>query len=258
MNNMQSTSNTPKKSSNASSILKDFCFPPVTLSKAEKATWKEIFFDSIITEYDARRLYWHIADQNPACISELANILKPWLRDEIDHAYGFSLIYSAYTGVPLDVVAMEVETRQSDFNSLTPFMQDPLKLLILLAYDEIITTHVYQRSIKNYDTFSSSQLSVWIRKIKRDEAKHFFFFIEQAKQLFPNRLQEAPSILKELFTLDFEKTEYTGTFVLDHNTLDYPITKKEIQELIIPTIIKQLSHDTHTSNGAKNETSLPQ
>ena len=35
MNNMQSTSNTPKKLSNASSILKDFCFPPLTLSKPE-------------------------------------------------------------------------------------------------------------------------------------------------------------------------------------------------------------------------------
>lgn len=251
MSNTQSTSNAPKGLNNASTILKDFCFPPVTLSKADKAAWKEIFFDSIITEYDARRLYWHIANQSPGCISGLANILKPWLRDEIDHAYGFSLIYSAHTKIPLDVVAMEVETRKSDFNSLTPFIQDPLKLLILLAYDEIITTHVYQRSIKNYDKFSSSQLSVWIRKTKRDEVNHFFFFIEQAKQLFPNRLHEAPSILKELFKLDFEKTQYTGTFVLDHNTPDYPITKREIEEIIIPTIIKKLSHDVSTSNGAK-------
>ena len=245
MSNMQSTSQAPKELNNASTILKDFFFPPLTLSTAEKAAWKEIFFDSIITEYDARRLYWHIADQNPGCISELANILKPWLRDEIDHAYGFSLIYSAYTGIPLDSVALEVETRKSDFNSLAPFVQDPLKLLILLAYDEIITTHVYHRSIKNYDKFSSSQLSAWIRKAKRDEAKHFFSFIEQAKQRFPNRLQEAPHILKELLKLDFEKTHYTGTFVLDHNTPDYPITKKEIEEIIIPTIIKKLSHDAH-------------
>ena len=47
------------------------------------------------------------------------------------------------------------------------------------------------------------------------------------------------------------KTQYTGTFVLDHNTPDYPITKSEIEEIIIPTIIKKLSHDVSTSNGAK-------
>lgn len=240
MNSRQSTSSALKNSNNASTILKDFSFPLLTPTTAEGSDWKEIFFDSIITEYDARRFYWYIADQNPDCFYQLGDALKPWLRDEIDHAYGFSLIYSAYTGIPLDEVAVEAEIRESNFKILAPYMQDTLKLLVLLAYDEIITTHVYHRSIEKYDAFNSPQLSAWIRKTKRDEAKHFFFFIQKAKQLFSTRLQETPLILKELFELDFETTRYTGTFVLDHNTLDYPITKKEIEETIIPTIIKKL------------------
>lgn len=247
MNILLSTSHTLKTINNASTILHGFSFPPLKLSEEERTDWKEIFFDSIITEYDARRLYWHVAEKNPSCMLELVKVLMPWLRDEIDHAYGFSLIYSAYTGFALDEIALEVETRESDFNSLEPFISDPLKLLILLAYDEIITTHVYHRSIKKYDSFNSEQLSAWIRKIKKDEARHFFLFIEKIKQMFSNRLPEVPSILEDLFELDFEKGQYTGTFVLDHNTSDYPITKKEIKTVIIPAIIKKLNIRTFTA-----------
>lgn len=251
MNSMQGKSHELKTLNNASTILKEFSFPPLTLSEAEHSSWREIFFDSIITEYDARRLYWHIVESTSEWRYDLAEDLKPWLRDEIDHAYGFSLIYSAYTALPLDEVAIKVETRRSDFRSLEPFIQDPLKFLILLAYDEIITTHVYHRSIKKYDTFASSQLSAWIRKVKKDEAKHFLFFIEKIKRMFPNRLSEAPSILIELLKFDFERNQYTGTFVLDHNTFDYPITKEEIEQTIIPTIIKKLNARVNTSTGAK-------
>jgi len=250
MNSIQGAPNVPNKLNNASTILKSLSFPSLKLNTTEKDDWAGIFFDSIITEYDARRLYWYIANDNPDGFSKLKDILNRWLRDEIDHAYGFSLIYSAYTGTPLDEVALKVEIRQSDFNSLIPFMRDPFSLLILLAYDEIITTHVYHRSIQKYDNFNSPQLSAWIRKTKRDEAKHFFLFVEKAKQLFSDRLHEAPSILQELHQLDFEKKQYTGTFVLDHNTLDYPINRKEIENTIIPTILKKLNESPRLLGGA--------
>jgi hypothetical protein len=235
----QSSKNSPSVS--ASTILKNFVFPPLKFCNVEYKVWKEIFFDSIITEYDARRLYWYIEGRNPEHTRRLAEVLKPWLKDEIDHAYGFALIYSSYTGYPLDEIALEVETRKSEFSLIDPILQDQLRLLIMLAYDEIITTHVYHRSIKKYDNFNSRQLSSWIRKIKKDEAAHFFLFIQKAKLLFPNRIKEAPAILREIFDLDFSKSEYTGTFVLDHNTSDFPITKKEIEKMIIPAIIKKLN-----------------
>ncbi|WP_025856337.1 ferritin-like domain-containing protein [Pseudomonas sp. CHM02] len=240
----QSNKEQLKYSNNAFEILKGFSFPPLELSRTEKLEWQDIFFDSIITEYDARRLYWHIDAKNPDLTIELEDTLKPWLRDEIDHAYGFSLIYSAYTGLPLDEIALDVETRKSDFSSLDAFISDPFKLLILFAYDEIITTHVYHRSIKKYDYFKSPQLSTWIRKAKKDETKHFFLFIEKIKLMYSHRLPEAPSVLKHLFKLDFEKRDYTGTFVLDHNTIDYPISQTEIEKTIIPTIIKKLNTTT--------------
>ncbi|MHC8372513.1 ferritin-like domain-containing protein [Pseudomonas sp. MDT1-85] len=225
----------------AAVVLANFQFPPIELSVEERAEWKEILFDSIITEYDARRLYWHLESHYAEYFPTLVEVLNPWLRDEIDHAYGFALIYSSYTGLPLDEVVLEAEIRKPDFTIIEPIANDPYKLLIMLAYDEIITTHVYHRSIAKYDQFDSQQLSTWIRKTKKDEVSHFFSFVQKAKELFPDRTNEVSSILDEIFDIDFHKESYTGTFVLDHNTPDFPISKQEIKNMIIPAIVKKFN-----------------
>lgn len=230
-----------RPTSNASQILGNFTFPPVVMEPEERKEWDEIFFDSIITEYDARRLYWHLENFHSGVFYELAETLRPWLKDEIDHAYGFALIYSSYAGVPFDSVAVDIEMRKPDFSVIDPIAADPFKLLIMLAYDEIITTHVYHRSIDKYDRFDSQALSAWIRKAKKDEVRHFFAFVQSAKEKFPARLAEVPNILDEIFQIDFEKESYTGTFVLDHNTPDFPLTKQEIKDMIIPAIIKKFN-----------------
>jgi len=231
----------PRSTPDAAVVLANFRFPDTKLSKNEHTEWKEILFDSIITEYDARRLYWHLKTRLPTHFPSLVEVLNPWLRDEIDHAYGFALIYSSFTGIPLDLVTLEAEVRNPDFSVIDPITDDTFKLLIMLAYDEIITTHVYHRSIEKYDKFESPQLSNWIRKTKKDEINHFFSFIEKAKELFPDRINETTSILEEIFAIDFEKPNYSGTFVLDHNTPDFPIKKQEIKDFIIPTIIKKIN-----------------
>jgi len=111
----------------------------------------------------------------------------------------------------------------------------------MLAYDEIITTHVYQRSIANYDRFGNQQLSNWIRKIKKDETAHFFSFIETASAMFPDRINEVPRILDEILNIDFSKESYVGTFVLDHNAPDFPLSEAEIRTIIIPAILKKIN-----------------
>lgn len=225
----------------AAVVLANFRFPVINLSEVERTEWADILFDSIITEYDARRLYWYLETQHADYFPTLVEVLNPWLRDEIDHAYGFSLIYASYAGIPLDQIVLEAEIRKTDFSLISPITNDVFKLLIMLAYDEIITTHVYHRSIAKYDKFASQQLSTWIRKTKKDEAAHFFSFVQKAKELFPDRINETPSILEEIFDIDFKKETYSGTFVLDHNTPDFPISKQEIKNWIIPTIIKKLN-----------------
>lgn len=190
---------------NAAAILAGFTFPPTELSETERSEWKAVLFDSIITEYDARRLYWHLKSKNQDYFPRLADVLNPWLKDEIDHAYGFALIYTSFTGISLDEVVLEAEIRNFHFNTINPIISDAFKLLVTLAYDEIITTHVYHRSIKKYDSFNSQQLSSWIRKTKKDEVTHFFSFVQKAKDLFPHRNDEVPSILEEIFRIDFNK-----------------------------------------------------
>lgn len=223
----------------ASEVLANFKFPAVELTDTEHTEWKDVLFDSIITEYDARRLYWHMERRHTQHFSVLVDILNPWLRDEIDHAHGFALIYASYSGIPFSQVALEVEIRKADFGIVDPILCDLFKLLIMLAYDEIITTHVYHRSIPLYDKFRSRELSIWIRKLKKDEVTHFFSFIQRAKELFPQRAPELPAILAEILDIDFGKDKYTGTFVLDHNAPDFPISKLEIENMIIPAIVKK-------------------
>lgn len=223
----------------ASTVLSGFIFPDTDLSPELRQEWKEVFFDSIITEYDARRLYWHLEGQYPDVFYSLVDVLNPWLRDEIDHAHGFAIIYSSYAKISFDEVLLSAELRKPDFSIIESIAADPLMLLVTLAYDEIITTHVYHRSIELYDAFDSQHLSRWIRKTKKDEVAHFFSFVQKAKEMFPERLHEVPGILDEIFKIDFEKESYTGTFVLDHNAPDFPIRKEEIQTMIIPAIIKK-------------------
>ncbi|PWE41115.1 hypothetical protein [Pseudomonas prosekii] len=223
----------------ASTVLAGFNFPDIDLSDSIRQEWKEVFFDSIITEYDARRLYWYLEGKYPDVFSSLVDVLNPWLRDEIDHAHGFAIIYSSYAKIPFDEVLLSAELRKPDFSIIESIAADPLMLLVTLAYDEIITTHVYHRSIEIYDAFDSQQLSEWIRKAKKDEVTHFFSFVQKAREMFPERLHEIPRILDDIFKVDFEKESYTGTFVLDHNAPDFPITKEEIKTMIIPAIIKK-------------------
>ncbi|HBO1861216.1 TPA: hypothetical protein L4G15_004745 [Pseudomonas aeruginosa] len=223
----------------ASTVLSGFTFPNTDLSPASRQEWKEVFFDSVITEYDARRLYWYLEGHHPDVFYSLVDVLNPWLRDEIDHAHGFAVIYASYAKISFDEVLLSAELRKPDFSIVESIAADPLMLLVTLAYDEIITTHVYHRSIELYDAFDSQQLSTWIRKTKKDEVKHFFSFVQKAKEMFPERVHEVPIILDEIFKIDFEKESYTGTFVLDHNAPDFPIRKEEIQTMIIPAIIKK-------------------
>jgi hypothetical protein len=223
----------------AANLLSNFVFPECKLSLESRASWKEVFFDSMITEYDARRLYWYLESRHADVFAVLVDVLNPWLRDEIDHAHGFAIIYASFSNISFDEVLLSAELREPDFSIIDSIATDPLKLLVALAYDEIVTTHVYHRSIKIYDEFACSKLSSWIRKAKRDEAMHFFAFVEKAKQLYPHRLHEVSGMLDQIYRVDFEKESYTGTFVLDHNAPDFPISKEEIKSTILPAIIKK-------------------
>lgn len=133
---MMDTENTFRKLQNRSTpdaavILANFTFPPSELSIVERSEWKEVLFDSIITEYDARRLYWYLKTEYTDYFSALIEVLNPWLRDEIDHAHGFALIYSSFTGIPFDEVVLQAEIRNPDFSTIRPITDDPYKLLIM-------------------------------------------------------------------------------------------------------------------------------
>lgn len=202
--------------------------------------WKDIFWDSICTEYDARRLYWHIARTSPEVFRSHQSILTSWLKDEIEHALGFQMLYSRLYRDDLAAVGLQLEMRDASFEHVDHLLKDGLSLLLLLAYDEIVTTHVYHRSIADYDAFGVDALSTWIRKLKNDETRHLLSFIQEAKRAYPGRLEEGASILEDIVEADFSSDGYRGTFVLDHHAPEFPLSRAEIEMLLIPAVLRRL------------------
>lgn len=221
-------------------LLKSIALNKIHLTAAEKKVYEQMFWHSICTEYDSQNFYKNLIKSKLAITIEFKEFLKIWLRDEINHANGFKLLYGLIYNRDEESINDELESRVIDFSCIDSFFKDEFKLCLLLAYDEIVTTHVYSRSIKFYDSLGPKELGIWIRQIKRDEALHFSNLISIIKNNYSDRTQDAESILNSIVTLDMNIKNYNGTFVLDHSCPEFPLTNDELYLLCVNAILKKL------------------
>jgi hypothetical protein len=96
------------------------------------------------------------------------------------------------------------------------FLKDEFGLLVLLAYDEIVTTKAYVRDFPIYDSFRQPEISKFIRLVARDEAFHFKRIVAMLRSRFAERLGEVPAVLSLVMAADRVDRPYAATFVLDH------------------------------------------
>jgi hypothetical protein len=185
-----------------------------------RARWqlefRENVWEEMCSEYDARRLAGRVRDLDLPLSAAFGRFRDAWLLDEHRHYLGFRRLYSILYDTLESDLAVRVEARGGDLSALTAFLVDEFSLLVLLAYDEIITAKAYARDFAIYDALADPHLSTWIRHVCRDESIHCRGAIEILKRLHASRLGEVPSLLDVLTGISTQGTEYEGSFVLDH------------------------------------------
>ena len=224
----------------AHTLLEGITHSDISLSPEEKYCNEEMFWHSTCTEYDSKRFYKKIKLSKLKISHPLELFLNKWLQDEISHANGFIKIYSTIYNQDEVFVREKLDSRLSDFSMIDDFFEDEFKLCLLLAYDEIVTTHVYHRSIPFYENIGSSKFGLWIKRIKTDEARHFVGVIKILQKYHGSRRSEVEKILNEIIKIDSNIEEYKATFVLDHSCPEFPLSQDELTSICVKTILMKL------------------
>ena len=244
---MQGTSDTRKIPTSrlrlpwkAASLLADFNETTLRLQPEERAQNQDMFWRSICSEHDARHFYRHLINAGPALPWSFQDFLAGWLADEVNHARGFKIVYRSIYGVSFEEIERELQDRSIDFSRIEEFFQDLQSACLLFAYDELVTTRVYQLSIPFYDGLQTQVGSEWIRRLVYDEAQHFRAVMKVLFEHCSGTSQHAEKTLCRIIEIDLSQPEYRGTFVLDHVCPEFPFGKRDLEALVQRCIVAPL------------------
>ena len=221
-------------------------FETVTLHmpEQERSANRSIFWRSICSEHDARHFYRHLINNGPELPWKMQDFLAGWLADEVNHARGFKILYHSLYGTSFDDIEKELHRRTIDFSQLAEFFGDLRSACLLFAYDELVTTRVYQLSIPFYERLGVTATNEWIRRLVYDEARHFRAMMRVIYEYCRDDILRTERMLTRIIDVDLAQDEYRGTFVLDHACPEFPFTKSNLGELVRRGIIAPLRNST--------------
>ncbi len=223
-------------------ILSALNYTNITTDPNVRNDYKSMLWRSICSEYDSKHFFKMTRSLKINFTQNFEKFLIKWVKDEAMHTAGFKKIYSYTYNVTEDHIDKQLQKRQPDFSGITEFLTDELSICLLLAYDEIVTAHVYERSIFSYQQIEQTILPKWIKKVKQDEVAHFLGIIDvinsEKKHGHDKKIIE--NILLRILDVDMNQKEYGGTFVLDHACPEFPLTKQDILNICIKTILKKI------------------
>jgi hypothetical protein len=183
-------------------------------------SFRDLLHHEILSEYDASVLSRHIRARGLSLSDDFKIFETDWLADELRHHKGFRRLYVILYGQVPDDIDVKLDARRGQFARIDRFLEDEFDLLVLMGYDEIVTTKAYARDFPIYDSFKHLGISQFIRDVARDEAFHFQRIVEILRARFSDRMAEIPALLKEIAAVDNPEESYQDTFVLDH--ADFP------------------------------------
>lgn len=179
----------------------------------------EIFETDVAAEFDARHLSARLSGTMRDWPSEILDFMESWAWDEDNHYRGLRHLLHAVTGETEESIHLRMGTRTPDFTGIEPFIDDPFRFLVALAYDECVTVQAYATDYPLYDALGPGA-GRWVRLANRDEALHYANAVRLVRHLYRDRIGEVPNLLERLLSHDQQRLPYRATFLLDH---DYPL-----------------------------------
>jgi hypothetical protein len=199
-----------------------------------------MFWRSICSEHDARHFYRHLISVGLDLPWNFQDFLAGWLADEVNHARGFKIVYRSLYGTSFEQIEEELQRRSIDFGSIEEFFEDLFSVCLLFAYDELVTTRVYQLSVPFYDEWHTEIGSEWIRRLVYDEAQHFKAVMKVIFEHCRGEFGRAEKTLSRIIEVDLSQDQYRGTFVLDHVCPEFPFGKDDLESLVQRSIVAPL------------------
>lgn len=214
----------------------------IQLTGPQKQEFQDFLWKDLCAEFDSLNLYRAIQARRETYSSDFLEFIEMWFRDETNHAQGFARIYELIYGQSTDASVRKLEARPADFSQLEEFLVDEFKLCLLLAYDELATTHTYRKDLAFYRDFGPPQFEEWIRRLIADEARHFSGAMKVIRTLHGHRAPEVSTVIQRILHLDTHATSYSATFVLDHSPdcVHFSLNAQELSEKCAAVIIHKL------------------
>lgn len=215
---------------NALELLSAIRTDSISISEYDKTQFEPILWNDLCSEYDAEHFCVMLENSDVHFSDEFVSFEKVWRRDEYNHYLGFRRIYHLFYNEPETSITNRLEVRKPDFADLNEFIQDEFSLCLILAYDEIATTHAYNEDIPFYRALGPEEFNDWIRFVKADEAIHYLNALRVVQVRHRDRLNEVEGVLQKILYTDLNNNDYKATFILDHK--GPPFTPKMLQSCV--------------------------
>lgn len=195
----------------------------------------------LAAEWDARLLEAHIRDMGRGFSRAFGAFLDAWAADEARHTEGLLRLYCLVTGEAEGAVRQRLGARRGDFESVEPLLEDEFEVLVLLAYDEAMSTAGYSEDIPFYRSLGPPAFGELLRELKNDEAVHYRNAVELLVRDHSARADEVPSVMARIVRFDEAQDEYRATFVLDHATDQFDGARMErVGRAVVRTIQRRM------------------
>ena len=191
-----------------------------------KNNYRKFLICDLQAESDATNLYKKLTE-NKFYSQEFFSFITVWYRDELNHAAGFRKILHLLYGDDEEDLVRLMSKRKANFEELEHFLDDEFKLCVLFAYDECASTMTYKKD-NFYHTLGLSEFSEWIKRLVRDEARHFINAVKLIHHKHSHRLSEVQNVINEILAFENSGASYKATFLFDHDGEHFLLNSDEL------------------------------
>ena len=179
-----------------------------------KTLLRRTLWHDMSAEFHAENLCHHLYGLGFVYTPEFLGFLKYWRQDEWKHYSWMAAVYGCVFKISEKWLRRTLSDEKANFLDLEGFFVDEFTILVLFAYDEILTVLSYQSDRAMYRTVDSGLITDF-NKIIVDESNHFNNACDVILRRHGHRLDEVVTILTRIQNWERSKKAYGNTFLLD-------------------------------------------